>query len=319
MHVGLAGALLERDDIVGAADQLAAADQLGEANGLPQNPYRSRLVRARLLAVGGDLDGALEQVEAAERVYVGDYSPNVRPVPAVRARLLVRRGELGRADAWAAETGLSVDDELSYLREFEHITLARILLARQASQPDAAELHNALRFLERLLEAAESQGRGGSVLELLVLLALGHHQQRAAPAALAALQRAVTAAEAEGAERVLADEGPPMAALLNALSKRGGSTAYVRRLIAVASGGPQTPATPSRLVTPLSEREHDVLRLLATDLGGPAIARQLSVSLNTLRTHTKSIYAKLGVTSRRTAVSRALELDLLAHQGHRDA
>ena len=104
-----------------------------------------------------------------------------------------------------------------------------------------------------------------------------------------------------------------MVVLLKALAKRPAPPGYVRRLLAATSTG-QPVVHPTALVDPLSERELDVLRLLATDLDGPAIARELSVSLNTMRTHTKNIYAKLGVTSRREAVRQAHELDLLARQ-----
>jgi LuxR family maltose regulon positive regulatory protein len=152
------------------------------------------------------------------------------------------------------------------------------------------------------------------VIELLVLQALAHHAGRDVPAALDALGRAVTLAEPEGYLRVFADEGSPMVALLKALARQGTAGAYVRRLLAAVTRdeGP----TPVRhgLVEPLSERELDVLRLLGSDLDGPEIARELSVSLNTMRTHTKNIYAKLGVTSRRAAVRQAQELDLLPGQ-----
>ena len=160
--------------------------------------------------------------------------------------------------------------------------------------------------------AAEEGGRTGRVIEILVLRALAHQALGDLPAALAALERAVTLAEPEGYVRVFADEGPPMTALLRAAAKQGTTRNYVRRLLAAMSGtGHDTPVR-QPLIDPLSERELDVLRLLGTDLDGPAIARELMVSLNTMRTHTKSIYAKLGVTSRRAAVRRAAELDLLS-------
>ena len=144
MHVGMAGVLLERGDLAGAEEHLAVSQALGEHLWLPQNAYRSRIVAARLRAVEGDLDGALSLLDEADRVYNGDYSPNVRPVPAVRARLRIRRGELGEADAWAADRGLSSGDELSYLSEHEHVTLARLLLARsQVRGDDAARARGA--------------------------------------------------------------------------------------------------------------------------------------------------------------------------------
>jgi LuxR family maltose regulon positive regulatory protein len=128
-------------------------------------------------------------------------------------------------------------------------------------------------------------------------------------AALASLQRALTLAEPEGYVRLFVDEGPPMASLLRAAGKEGIAPSYVHRLLA-AFGAVDTPGRQD-LIEPLSERELHVLRLLGTDLDGPDIARELVVSLNTMRTHTKNIYAKLGVNNRRAAVRRARELDLL--------
>ena len=111
------------------------------------------------------------------------------------------------------------------------------------------------------------------------------------------------------------DEGPPVASLLKAAAKQGTRRDYVRRLLAAASGTEDNGPTEQGLIEPLSDRELDVLRLLGSDLDGPAIARELMVSLNTMRTHTKNIYAKLAVTNRRAAVRRAAELNLLA-QAH---
>ena len=122
----------------------------------------------------------------------------------------------------------------------------------------------------------------------------------------------MTLAQPEGYVRLFADEGAPMAALLKALRKQPDSPTHVNRLIAATTTTrDHAPVDPAELVEPLSERELDVLRLLGGDLDGPEIARQLSVSLNTVRTHTKNIYAKLGVTSRRAAVRQARDLKLI--------
>src|SRR6266566_1245770 len=215
------------------------------------------------------------------------------------------------ARSWAREQGLSVDDDLSYLREFEHITLARVLMARYQDERAERSVHEVIRLLDRLLRAAEEGERAGSVIEILVLRALAYQRHGDIPAALSCLQRAVTLAEPEGYVRVFADEGPAMASLLRAAAKQGTRPNYVRRLLAAASGPEHSSPTEQALIDPLSERELEVLRLLGTELDGPAIARELTVSLNTMRTHTKNIYAKLGVTNRRAAIRRAAELDLL--------
>jgi LuxR family maltose regulon positive regulatory protein len=167
------------------------------------------------------------------------------------------------------------------------------------------------RLLERLLRAAEEGQRTGSIIEILVVQALAHQTRDDIPAALAALHRALTLAEPEGYVRIFADEGPPLASLLRAVAKQGAAPGYVRQLLAAVSKTEDSTPASQGLIEPLSARELDVLRLLGTDLDGPGIARELIVSLNTIRTHTRNIYAKLGVNSRRAAVRRARELDLL--------
>jgi LuxR family maltose regulon positive regulatory protein len=265
---------------------------------------------ARIRAAEGDPHAADGLLDEAERLYVGDFSPDVRPVAALRARLWAVQGRWHEALDWARERGLAVDDELSYLREYEHITLARALVARYAAERDERTIEAATRLLERLLSAADDGSRPGSVIEVRVVQALASQARGDLSAALASLRRALTLAEPEGYVRTFVDEGKSMAALLRAFPKGGPSGDYVRRLL--AGFGDPVGAVPVQrgLVDPLSARELDVLRLLGTDLDGPDIARELVISLNTVRTHTKNIYAKLAVNNRRAAVRRADELGL---------
>jgi LuxR family maltose regulon positive regulatory protein len=284
---------------------------------LPHNRYRWPVAMAGIRAAEGDLHGALHLLNEAAGLHVRGLFPQVRPVPALRTRVWVRLGQLDEALSWVRECRLSVEDDLSYLHEFEHITLARVLLAQHATHGAGGSLQDAMRLLERLLAAAEAGGRLGSVIEILALQAVAHQARGDRAAGLASLQRALTLAEPEGYVRIFADEGPAMAALLKAAAKQGTAGAYVRRLLAaVTTTGPAAPV-PLGLVEALSERELDVLRLLGTDLSGPDIARQLSVSLSTVRTHTNRIYTKLGVNNRRAAVRRATELNLLSRASDR--
>ena len=196
---------------------------------------------ARVRQTEGDLDGALELLWEAERVYAGDFSPNVRPVAAIKARLWVAQGRLQEARGWAREHGLAADDDLTYLHEFEHITLARLLLAQGARDRDESGVRAAMGLLERLLVAAEGGGRHGSALEILVVQALAHHAAGDTTAALASLARAIDLAEPEGYVRVFIDEGPPMATLLKLAAKQPNASGYVRRLLAgmVTTEGPR--------------------------------------------------------------------------------
>jgi LuxR family maltose regulon positive regulatory protein len=129
---------------------------------------------------------------------------------------------------------------------------------------------------------------------------------------MASLERAVALAEPEGYIRVVADEGPNMAALLRLAAQGRNASSYLRRLLAATVTPAARGPVDQPLIEPLSERELDVLRLLESELDGPGIASQLTVSLATVRTHTSNIYAKLGVNNRRAAVRRAAELGLFS-------
>ena len=315
MLVGIGELYRERNDLQAAIQYLQRSKDQGEHTGLPQNPYRWRVALARIRQAEGDLNGALDLLNQAERLYVGDFSPNVRPVPALRARLWVAQGRLAEALDWTRERGLSARDDLSYLREFEHITLARLLLAGHRDV-----LQEGIGLLERLLKAAQQAGRMGSAVEILILLALAHQASGDTPAALNALQQAVTLAEPEGYMRMFLDEGRPMEQLLREAAAHNILPEYTGRLLrgfeaAQHRGAGEAPLliTPVALplVEPLSQRELEILALFKTELSGPEIARELVIALSTVRTHTKSIFSKLNVNNRRAAVRRAAELGLI--------
>jgi len=317
MHVGMSELFLERDDLAAARHHLAMSRESGEHAGLEQNAYRSRVATARIRAAEGDLDGAADLLDEAERQYVSDFLPDVRPIAALRARVWVAQGKLAEASAWAREQGLSAEDDLTYLREFQHITLARLLMARSKRDRADDSVGVAMELLGPLLRAADEGQRTGHVIEILILQALAHQMRGDIPAALGPLGRALALAEPEDYVRIFLDEGAPMVALLEAAARQGIATDYVRRLLAAPGRTGESPRANQTLVEPLSERELEVLRLLSTDLSGPDIARELVVSLHTVRSHTKNVYAKLGVNDRRAAVRRAGELGLLSRTGGR--
>ena len=340
MHVALSALALEHGDLRRAAEHLRRADELGDPAGLPQNAYRWRVAMARLRQAEGDPSGALALLDEAGRVYVGDFSPDVRPIAATRARLLASSGRVAEALAWAHDRAVTAADELSYLREYEHVTLARLLLAAHAAA-GGPSLTEAVHLLERLSSAAEAAGRVGSLVEVLVLHALASQAAGRDQVALASLERAVRYAEPEGYCRVFTSEGTPMRALLTTLCRRNPDWAYPWRLRAammdetahpdtaavfnrsggfhesVAGAAGSEPTTPPAPIEPLSSRELEILRYLGSELDGPAIARELSVSLSTVRTHTQHVYAKLGVNNRRAAVRRAHQLGLFARRASR--
>ncbi len=320
MHVGMSGLYFERNELNTAEQHLLKSKQLGELNGLPKNPYRWRVAMAQIQEIQGDLEGALDLLDEAEHLYVGDFSPNVRPISALKARVWIKQGELEKALDWARTQKLSIEESPSYLREFEQITFARILLLQYQSDHSISLLHDTMGLLERLLKAAEEGGRTGSVIEILILQALAHQMQEDIPAALPSLERALKLAEPEGYMRIFLAEGASMAELIREANTRGIIPSYTAKLSSafeaerkgtdVESAHSAAPVSTS-LIEPLSQRELDILRMFKTELSGPEIAQELVIALSTVRTHTKSIYSKLNVNSRRGAVKRAIELGLI--------
>jgi LuxR family maltose regulon positive regulatory protein len=311
LYAGMSEIHCEWNDLDSATQHLLRSTELGESAGFPQFPHRWRVAMSRIREVEGDLDGALDLLDEAERVYVSDFHPNVRPIAAMKTRVWIAQGRVDNALHWARELGLSAMDELSYLREFEYMTFAQVLIARYRKERDEPAIRQAIGLLERLLSAADDGKRMGSVIEILVLQALAHAAKGDVSGALMPLERALALGEPEGYVRIFVDEGPQMADLLKAAAKRGIAPKYVPRLLAAFGKVEERAPFKQDMLDPLSERELDVLRLLGTDLSGPEIAHELMVSLNTMRTHTKNIYTKLGVTSRRAAVRLAEERDLV--------
>jgi LuxR family maltose regulon positive regulatory protein len=324
LYRGLSELLCEQGDLDQAALHLATAHKVGESAALTGWPHRLKVAQARLKAAQNDLAGALELLDEAERHYVRNPLPD-QPIAAMKTRLWIRQGQLSEAERWAREQAVTPDDDLSYLREFDHLTLARVLIARYRADRDEASSRDAVDLLERLLHAAEEGGRNGSVIEIMILQALAQHAQGNTSAALAALERALSLAEPEGYLQLFVDEGEPLRLLIldfgfwiEKQGQREGHrlAGYIEKILA-AFGQPALAAQSkienpkSKMVEPLSERELDVLRLLGTELSGPEIADNLNVSLNTVRTHTKNIYSKLGVSNRRSAIRCAEELGLL--------
>jgi LuxR family maltose regulon positive regulatory protein len=317
LYRGLSELSIERGDLEAATQQLLTSQKLGEQNPLTGWLHRQYVTLARLKEAQGDLDGTLALLDEAVRVYIRGPLPDVHPIAALKTRVWLKQGRLGDALGWAREQGLSVDDDMSYTHEFEHITLARVLIAAGESDREAGSLDEATRLLGRLLQAAETGGRMGSVIQIRLLQALAFQAQDNLPHALAALEHALTLAKPEGYVRIFVNEGEAMRLLIEKQSHHRDHplSGYTDKLLAAFPQPATEPKSTSMhqkpdMIEPLSERELEVLRLLRGELSGPEIAQHLIVSINTLRTHIKSIFNKLGVNNRRAAIRRAEELDL---------
>ena len=280
---------------------------------------------AQVRAARGDYETAMRLLEEAAALYRHGFYPDFRPIEAMKARFQISTGDLDSATSWARERGLGADDDPDYLHEYEHLTLARLLLAqsRAGQRPDrmgdTASLTAVHALLERLHDASSDTGRHGSLLEIRMLQALAHHASGDRDTALGVLGQALSdTPEPESHVRMYLDEGAPMLDLLHhAAATTSGEEhpamvrSWARRLLDHARAQADRPGAQPPLADPLSQREIDVLRLLDSELTGPQIAAALYVSLNTLRTHTKRIFTKLDVKTRAAAVRSAHEHGLI--------
>ncbi|HSH80014.1 MAG TPA: LuxR C-terminal-related transcriptional regulator, partial [Herpetosiphonaceae bacterium] len=324
-HIWWSKLLYEWNDLASATRHLQAGiDLVGPHQ--PRILLEGYAMLARVKQAQGDAEGALETMRRAEEVARTVAAPwAARLVGAYQARLWLAQGQVDRAVRCVEEAGLQPDRELVSQRELEYVTLARVRIAR-------GEPMQALQLLETLQQAAEAAGRLGSMVEILVLQASALRDRGDHAQATTVLQRALMLAGPEGYVRTFVDEGVAMAALLAqglrvsdwglGAGKQGQDVhAYATRLLATfeAGGidprsGSHLPATEARALTlegeVLTERELEVLRLLAAGRSNQAIAQELVVAIGTVKRHVSNILSKLQVESRLEAAARARELGL---------
>jgi len=311
-YVYLGGIHYEWNDLETAKEYSFAGIQLCERVGFIMDQAVGYVNLARLDIAERDLDGAQEACQSAWELsqLMKDYVYVRRWVEDCRVRLWTAQGNYDALRSWVQTSDLKIEDDPNFRRDIDHIILARALVTLGKEQPMGTHLENALGLLDRLLEMSEKAGWRGKGIEILVLQSLALQAAGQDEAALRSLERALSLAEPEGYVRTFIDEGEPMAMLLRQTDV---NKDYVNELLAAfePSRTKVQKVVTQPLVEPLTEREWEVLCLLGTELSGPEISRELLVSLNTMRTHTKNIYSKLAVSNRRAAIHRAEELNLI--------
>lgn len=307
VYSGMARAHYEWNDLGAAASAIERSLELARRGGMPERLAMDHVVCARIRQAQGDLDGAWETMREAEQLAREHNLPAAAGslVKAFPARLQLAAGEPAAAFRWAEEAGITIDDDVPFAREPEYLTLLRVLLAQ--GEPDAV-----LAFVERMLPIVEAAERVGRTIELLAFRARACHEKGQIPQALDALERALSLAQPEVYVRVFLDHGPPMAELLRHAGSRGMLPAYVSRLLSEfgdQAGETSIPMQP--LIEPLSERELEVLRLLATGRSNDEMAVALVIATGTVKRHLNNVYGKLNVQNRTQCVARARELHLI--------
>ena len=311
--------LAEFGDLDGALELVNRGVERTERGGESLVTGWGYLCLARVLFSRGDMAGAeavANKVETrASELQVPPWI--VTEMAGWRARVSLAEGNLAAAISWADQRGLIAAGEFKPADEFDffslndYIVLARIGLAQQRWE-EAGHL------LSRLLAAAQAGGRTAKAIEILNLQAIAAKAGGDTNQSLVAIEKSLALAEPAGFVGTFVDEGPPLARVLYEAASRGISAGYARRLLAAFPDAQPVPPVQSapdspqqELVEPLSERELEVLQLIAEGLSNPEIAARLFLSLNTVKGHTRSIYGKLGVHSRTQAVARARAFGLL--------
>jgi LuxR family maltose regulon positive regulatory protein len=301
----MAKLLYERNDLEAAERQLLDGLELLAQGGISQSFGSMHAVLAQVRQARGNATGALDAARQAVESAQRDGIPRLIVLASAhQARIWLAQGQDDPAACWARD--YQQMGETEYLREFEDLTLARVLLAQDRPS-------DALDLLEPMLAAASGAGRKGAAIEICALRAMARHALDEPEEALEEIEQALALAEPEGYLRLFLDMGQPMVDLLKAAGSRGIAPHYVGRLLAaVAPAGQAEPAVERQpLVEPLTDRELEVLELLAEGLSNRQIGQRLFVSLPTVKSHTGSIYGKLGVHSREQAVARARALAIL--------
>jgi len=311
---GVARLLLEWDELEEAEWLLAASfDWTDKEMPIGIVAADSYLTLARVKASLGKAEAAQTAIEQARTVAAGTGATEFDDwaVAAAQAQLWIAQGQLDAAAEWARHRGLAGDTldadhsgELYVLYELERLTLAELWMAQN-------EVSRALDLLAALLARSRALQRMDTAIKALVLIALAHHRLRHPGQALAAVVEALTLAQPGDYIRTFVDRGPPMAGLLCQALAQGVEVDYVQQLLAAFGPDKASPTKHQELVEPLSDRELQVLRLMAAHLSYAEIGEQLYISVNTVRFHTKNIYTKLGVHARQDAVERAKELRVL--------
>jgi LuxR family maltose regulon positive regulatory protein len=301
---------------------------LAERSGDVLYAVMSSLCLVRVLFSSGDHAGAQEVIQSMQQVTRQCELPvwAALQLSAWQARIWLAQGQLESASQWARDHGLDSEGKLDYPHEVEHVVLARVLIAQ-------GRLEEAAGLLQRLHEAADAGGRVSRAIEIVLLQALALQAGEKTARAVDTFERALELGEPGGLVRVYLDEGPLVARLLSRVisrdaATRGSIVRHARRLLAAFSAAgdqpsaereqaalrkpqPSPPKSAQPLVEPLSNRELEVLQLLAKGHTNPEIAGRLYLALNTVKAHTRNIYGKLGVHNRTQAVARARALGVL--------
>lgn len=308
-YIRLGDILYRRNNVERALEYVQMGVKLAEKWGMANAIWEGYRTLAGIVTSQGDYGAANQAIQQAEDAYEKISASAKNTTDAFQAELWLAQGNIDAAAGWVDQQGLTVDTpvqlwDLDRLSTFVHVLLAQ------------NNIDGALKLLLQMLALAEKASEVGSIIAFSIDTALAYQKLGRDTEATEALIRAVRVGEMESYIRIFIDHGQSLRPLLREIISRGVAVGYVKKLLSEIDKKPggekQDQSTPPRqLVEPITEREIEVLRLLESSLSSVEISRELYLSVNTVRTHIRNIYSKLGAHRRIEAIQKAKELKLI--------
>jgi len=314
-YVGLGNIELLKSNLDEVEVLLQESMKYAKKGALPNWQYKWCLLKARNQESKGDFSSALESYNKSERYYFDDPLPDVCPLSALKVRVFLKQGKIHTAKEWVKKQHLSIDDELSYLNEFEHITLVRVLIAEFRYFNDNKALSDAKQFIKRLLIEATRGKRTGNIIELYILQALVDDYNDESEQAIGSLKSALKLSETEEYIQIFIDEGMQLYQLLSNVKISNAYSDYYLKLINTFEKTMilnESNSKKSQIdIEPLTKREYDVLLLIAQGLSNREISDKLFLALSTVKNYNQNLFEKLEVKNRTEALIKARDLGLV--------
>ncbi|MEM7334891.1 MAG: LuxR C-terminal-related transcriptional regulator [Chloroflexota bacterium] len=317
LYLGMGEIAYLKGDIDTAVSQIQKAKSLGQAATVPGNTFRHLKIMALVEAAQGHVSEAFSLLDEAERLFVPAFLVETRTIDGIRGRLWVKTGRLAEAKSWVTRRNFSTQDDVEFANEFDYLAFARVNIEILPAE----QLPDTIQLLAHILKISQAGGRQLRSIETLILLAMAQQKVENQEQAQAALAQALYLAEPQQLIRPFLDEISQLTPLLKAFQMKeqprnpevnlSRIKPLIQQLLQKTDRNRSFSILDQTLIEPLSDRELEILQLVADGLSNREISEKLFVALNTVKGHNHRIFSKLQVNRRTEAVARARELGLI--------